>query len=79
MNRSRPGISREEIGVSVMRAVLSILVILSIAPAGAAQTVPGPAKGSPTAVSASSREAGAILANQCVACHGPEKKKGGST
>ena len=77
MNRSRPGISRVEIGVSVMRAVLSIVVILSIVPVGAGQTVPGSAKGSPAAVSASSREAGAILANQCVACHGPEKKKGG--
>jgi mono/diheme cytochrome c family protein len=49
-----------------MRLVLAFVAIVGLAPYGAAQTGP-----------ASRREAGAILADQCVSCHGPEKKKGG--
>jgi mono/diheme cytochrome c family protein len=55
--------------------MLAIVLVGILVPKGTAQTTPGPAEGAPAPGSA--REAGAILANQCVACHGPEKKKGG--
>ncbi len=63
-----------------MRACLTIVAILIMAPDGAAQTSSAPGKGLSAPVSsasASTRDAGTILANQCVACHGPEKKRGG--
>jgi mono/diheme cytochrome c family protein len=46
--------------------LLVIAAFLSLSLRAAAQTAP-----------ASGREAGVILADQCVSCHGPEKKKGG--
>src|SRR3954452_20357306 len=63
-----------------MRAFLAIVAVLSMSPGGAAQTAPdsGKSASSPgAALPASRREAGAILAERCVACHDPEKKKGG--
>ncbi len=58
-----------------MRAILAIAVILSLPPDSPGQTAPVQGKGS--TAQASAREAGTILVGQCVACHGPEKKKGG--
>ena len=64
-----------------MRAMLAIVAIMSVAQTSSGQTSPDRAKDSPGSASrpapASVREAGAILTQQCVACHGPEKKKGG--
>ena len=59
-----------------MRAILAIVAILSIAPDGRRADGSGPGRRARRAP-ASRRQAGAILAGQCVACHGPEKKKGG--
>jgi mono/diheme cytochrome c family protein len=55
--------------------MLAIVLVGSIVPTGMAQTLPGAAGGSPA--SASVQQAGAILAGHCVACHGPQQKKGG--
>src|SRR5207237_2755578 len=43
----------------------------------AAQPEPRPRDAQRSVVATVAREAGSILANQCVGCHGPEKKKGG--
>src|SRR5271166_5722307 len=64
-------------GTCAMKAIMAIAMVLSIAPESPGQTSPGQGKGVLASTPPSTREAGAILANQCVACHGPEKKKGG--
>ena len=70
-----------------MRAILAATMILSVVPVVAAQTgsvadrttpkasrPPGPSRGN---LHRFAQEAGSILVGKCVACHGPEKKKGG--
>src|SRR5262249_51030162 len=63
-----------------MRTFLAIVALLSLSPRGAAQTGPDAGKAtssSGSAAAASRREAGGIVADRCVACHGPGKRKGG--
>jgi mono/diheme cytochrome c family protein len=63
-----------------MKVTSTILVMVSLAPVVSGQTDPAQPKAAPgpSVPSASAlRDAGAILANQCLSCHGPEKKKGG--
>jgi mono/diheme cytochrome c family protein len=70
-----------------MRAIWTVVMLLSVVPLVAAQTgavddrlVPKalPAAGSSRGnLDRFAQEAGSILVGKCVACHGPEKKKGG--
>jgi len=67
-------------GVAAMSAYLTIVAALMLASDDAAQATSdgGKRASAPTSTaSASGRNAGVILANQCVSCHGPEKKKRG--
>ncbi len=72
-----------------MRAILTAMMILSVVPVVAAQTgvvdertapktsgPPGPSRGN---LDRFAQDASSILIGKCVACHGPAKKKGGST
>ena len=75
MRRARAGR-----GTCSMRAILAIAAILSVAQTSSDRRLPtgqrirqGPHRDRHR----HRREAGAILTEQCVACHGPEKKKGG--
>ena len=69
-----------------MRALLAVGIVLSVARVVAAQTGSNPEEAArrdprppvaPGAAAQVVREAGSILASQCVGCHGPGKKKGG--
>ena len=65
-----------------MRAPPAVVVLCILTPGVAAQpgsTSSQAARREPRApnVARVAQEAGSILANQCVSCHGPEKKKGG--
>jgi mono/diheme cytochrome c family protein len=66
-----------------MRALLAVVMMLSAGASAAAQSgfEEGAAPRRPGSLrfeaAKLAREAGSILASQCVGCHGPEKKKGG--
>lgn len=57
-----------------MRSLMTTALVLGLGLSASAQT-PSPPQG--TAGSAAARGAGEILSRECVACHGPDKKKGG--
>ena len=70
-----------------MRAIFTVMISLSIVPVVAAQTRPVIDQSAPSLPRAPepsrgtldpfAQEAGSILVGKCLACHGPEKKKGG--
>src|SRR5207237_7012883 len=76
---------------SAMRALLAVVVLFNLAAGVAAQSgssagpvarreprpAVAPGIATRTVPARVAQEGGSILANQCVSCHGPEKKKGG--
>ena len=64
-----------------MRPLLAVVILFGVCRRSTAQTDSSTNLPAATALRSDpdkvAREAGAILVGQCVACHGPEKKKGG--